>query len=283
MKMQRLLVALATAGLAALAGLAGILAPVDGAYAGKARGQLYSTAAVNRFCKGAQGIIANTILQPDNILFDDLGMAGIPFPPPGTPATGFIGSDAAPWDGNEGAPLSTTQYVGFGFYPNGSDYPQTIMCKMKSWDAIEFYYGPGAAADGASCSDINADTYARVLNSLTNPNQEPEVITEVAFDEWVSFTGQQWTSEAPATTAYTSTVDGKVHIVGKPLYVARTNPSPFVGPEKKGVHYCQIIAPEYLREIIIGNIVAPTCDAPPAYAPPAGPPAPPPLWDCENP
>ncbi|MGI9341732.1 MAG: hypothetical protein ACR2QV_02715 [Gammaproteobacteria bacterium] len=281
--MKRLLPSVAAAGTVALAGIVGTIAPVDGAYAGKARGQLYSTAAVNRFCKGAQGIIANTILEPNNVLFGELGMAGIPFPPPGTPATGFIGSDAAPWDGNEGAPLTTTQFVGYGIDSAGKDYPQTIMCKMKSWDAIEFYYGPGAAADGASCSDINADTYARVLNSLTNPNQEPEVVTEVVFDEWVTFTGQQWTSEAPATTAYTSTADGKVHIVGKPLYVARTNPSPFVGPEKKGVHYCQIIAPEYLREIIVGNIVAPTCDAPPAYAPPAGPPAPPPIWGCANP
>jgi len=282
MKTQRLLAALAAAGTVALAGIAGTIAPVDGAYAGNARGQLYSTAAVNRFCKGAQGIIANTILEPDNVLFGDLGMPGIPFPPPGTPATGFIGSDAAPWDGNEGAPLTTTQFVGYGIDAAGKDYPQTIMCKMKSWDALDFYY-PGSASAGASCSDINADTYARVLNSLTNPNQEPEVVTEVVFDEWVTFTGQQWTSEAPATTAYVSTADGKVHIVGKPLYVARLNPVPFIGPEKKGVHYCQIIAPEYLREIIVGNITPSTCAAPPVYLPPAGPPAPPPIWGCPNP
>lgn len=58
------------------------------------------------------------------ILFDDLGMAGSPFPPPGTPSTGIIGSDALPYDGAEDLPLTTTQFVGFGFYADGKDYPQ---------------------------------------------------------------------------------------------------------------------------------------------------------------
>ena len=48
---------LTAAGAALLVSVAGSVAPIDGAQAGKARGQLYSTAAVNRFCKGAQGII----------------------------------------------------------------------------------------------------------------------------------------------------------------------------------------------------------------------------------
>jgi hypothetical protein len=265
-----------------ISGLAGLTVPADVAVAGNARGHLYSTAAVNRFCKGAQGIIANTTLVPDNVLYDDLGAAGVPSPPAPfpIPSTGFIGSDALPYDGAEDLPLTSTQFVGYGAYEDGKDYPQTIMCKMKSWDALDFYY-PGSAAPGSSCSTVNQDTYARVLNSLVET--EVPVVTEVAFDEWVSYTGQQWTSQAPAVTAYTSTADGKVHIVGKPLYVERTNQNPFVGASKKGVHYCQIIAPEYLREIIVGHIAAPTCGAPPEYSLPAGPPTPPPLWSCANP
>ena len=91
-------------------GLSGPVAAEAGA-SGNARGQLYSTAAVNRFCEGAQGSIANTALVPDNILYDELGTPGSPFPPPGIPATGFIGSDALPYDGAEDLPLTTTQYV----------------------------------------------------------------------------------------------------------------------------------------------------------------------------
>jgi hypothetical protein len=280
MESRKIIGALSGALVACLSGAASMTLPMDVAIAGKARGHLYSTAAVNRFCKGAQGIIANTLLEPDNILFDDIGVAGSPFPPPGTPSTGFIGSDATPYDGAEDLPLTTTQFVGYGFDDRGSDYPQTIMCKMKSWDALEFYF-PGSAAAGSSCSTINADTYSAVLNSLVR--KEVPVVTEIVFDEWVSYTGQQWTTQAPAVSAYTSSADGKVHVVGKALYVERTNPSPFVGASKKGVHYCQIIAPEYLREVIVGNITAPACDAPPTYLPPAGPPSPTPLWDCENP
>lgn len=53
---------------------------------------------------------------------------------------------------------------------------------------------------------------------------------------------------------------------------------------KKGVDYCQVIAQEYLREVIVGNIQAPTCDAPPAYNPPIfGPPEAPKDWSCANP
>ena len=61
------------------------------------------------------------------------------------------------------------------------------------------------------------------------------------------------------------------------------SPVPFITSSKKGVHYCQVIAPEYLREVITGGIAAPECEAPPEYFPPAGPPSPPPLWNCDNP
>ncbi len=251
------------------------------AFAGNARGKLYSTAAVNRFCKEAQLIIANTPLSANNVVWDELGTPGVPFPPPGIPATGFIGSDATPYDGATDLPLTTQQYVGYGADASGKEYPQVMMCKMKSWDALNYYF-PGSASAGSNCATINADTGAAVINSLTNDNQEPQVITDIVYDNWSTYAGSQWTNSSPAPVAYISTVDGKLHIVGKQLYVARTNPSPFVGPPKKGVDYCQVIAPEYLREVITGKITAPTCAAPPVYNP-FGPPQAPILWACANP
>lgn len=183
----------------------------------------------------------------------------------------------------EELPLTTQQFVGYGLDDKGKDYPQTVMCKMKSWDALDFYY-PGAASAGADCATVNADTGAAVIESLTNNNQEPQLITEIVYDNWVTFTGQQWTDSAPAPSAYISNADGKLHAVGKQLYVERTNPSPFVPANKKGMDNCQVIAPEYLREVIVGNIQAPTCDAPPVYSPPIfGPPEAPKPWACANP
>ncbi|MDJ0615800.1 MAG: hypothetical protein QNJ63_03465 [Calothrix sp. MO_192.B10] len=76
------------------------------AFGGKARGKLYSTAAVKRFCQKAQQIIANTKLKAKNVNWKELGTPGVPFPAPGIPATGFIGSDATPYDGAENLPLS---------------------------------------------------------------------------------------------------------------------------------------------------------------------------------
>lgn len=256
-----LLVVLATTGMS------------EPASAGNARGKLYSTAAVNRFCKEAQNIIANTPLEANNIVWDDLGVAG---PPP----TGFISSDATPYDGATDLPLTTQQYVGYGTAADGKEYPQVMMCKMKSWDALAFYY-PGSASSGSNCASVNAATGAAVINSLTNNNQEPQVITDIVYDNWATFSGAQWTASSPAPVAYISTVDNKLHVVGKQLYVARTNPSPFVGPPKKGVDYCQVIAPEYLRDVITGQVTAPTCAPPPVYVP--GPPQAPIPWACANP
>lgn len=248
--------------------------------------KVFTNKFLNKYCRKAQKKVAQTSLRADVVIFSDIGSPGVPFPPPGIPATGFIGSDAAPWDGNESADLSVTQYVGYGETANGDDYAQTVMCKMKSAEALNFYY-PGSATEGNDCSDVNRRIVNKVLNSLYDDDDSDSdgavVIPTVVYETWVSFTGQQWTSEAPATTAYTSTDDGLLHIVGKQLFVERTNPSPFVGPEKKGVHYCQTIAPEYVRKLLTGAVAAPTCAAPPAYAPPAGPPGPVPQWGCPNP
>ncbi len=248
------------------AGLAAFGVMSDTAIAGKARGQLYSTAAVNRFCAEAQKIVATTDLKADVIIYGDLA--------------GFIGSDATPYRGAEDLPLTTPQHIVFSEDAEGEDYVQGVLCKLKSADGLNDAY-PGLGAVKTDCNAVNQATYAAVVNSLTNDNQEEQVITDVAFDNWLAFTGQQWTNDAPAPFAYISTVDGKLHFVGKELYVNVNNPIPFIGPEKKGVDYCQVPAPEYVRELIIGAIAAPLCDAPPAYSP--NPFDPIPNWNCENP
>ena len=123
----------------------------------------------------------------------------------------------------------------------GKNYPQVILCKMKSADALDFYY-PGSAALG----------------------------------------GQQWTDSSPTPVAFL-TSDGKLHIVSKELYVERTNPSSFVGSEKIGIIYCQVIAPQYLRKLLLDKIVAPECDAPPLYQQSSTQPEPAKTWNCANP
>jgi hypothetical protein len=223
----------------------------------KFSGYGYSPPALHYFCTFAQKIIAKTTLRATNRIWEDL--------------EGFIGSNALPYDGAENEPLTTQQYV------ESNLYPQTVMCKMKSWDALAFYY-PGSASPGASCSGINRDTHKRVLKSL---RKQSVAIKKIIFDEWITYTGEQWTHQSPATTIYTSTVDHQIHVVGKSLYVERTNWIPFIGPEKKGIHYCQIVTPNFLRQVITGQIKAPTCDPPPRYS--TSPFKPLPIWPCQDP
>lgn len=238
----------------------------ESAFAGKARGHLYSTAAVNRFCSEAQQVIATTDLKATVIIYEDLA--------------GFVASDATPYRTMLDLPLTNPQHIVFGVDGNGDEYVQGVLCKMKSADGLNDAY-PGLGAVKTDCNAVNQANYTAVVNSLTNDNQEPEVITDVEFDNWTAFTGQQWTNDAPAPFAYTSTVDGKLHLVGKELWVNVNNPIPFIGPEKKGVDYCQVPAPEYIRELITGAIAAPVCDAPPAHSP--NPFDPIPTWNCQNP
>jgi len=240
---------------------------------------VFSAKYLNKYCIVAQGQIANTDLAPQNVIYTDLGTPGSPFPPPGIPATGFIGSDALPYDGMESLPHTTTQYVGFGTDGGGNHYSQTVMCKMKSWDALNFYY-PDSASAGSNCANVSEKMAKDVVKQVENDNPGVTAPT-IVYDNWVAYTGQQWTDSSPAPTAYISTVDGLLHLVGKELYVPRTNPIPFIGPEKKGVDYCQTVGPDYLGAVILGAVQAPTCDSPPAYSP--NPFDPIPSWNCQNP
>ena len=99
---------------------------------GLARGQLYSTAAVNKICGNAQAIVTTTDLEVNNSIFSEWD--------------GFVGSDAAPYSVTPGfpvpsyavdeqpdLPLTSTQHVIYGLYGTGNrDYPQVVSCKMKN-------------------------------------------------------------------------------------------------------------------------------------------------------
>lgn len=272
---------------------AGLATPAAYASGG---GNVFSNKFLNMYCQTAQKTIAQTPLKSTNVVYEDLGSPGIPFPPPGVPATAFIGSDALPYDGAENLPLTTTQYVGFGELPNGKDYAQAVMCKMKSAEALDFYY-PGSATPGNNCAAVSEDVAGRVIAALSDEDDSDSdsddgagddsddgfTVPVIVHENWATYTGAQWTNSSPAPVAYVSTADGLLHLVGKELFVARADPSPFVGKPKKGVHYCQTIAPKYLKKLLQGKVQAPTCDPPPQYSPPMGQPQAPLPWNCQNP
>lgn len=236
--------------IAMLIGIVGLF-PQQAAHAadsgpGLARGKLYSTAAVKRLCTEAQQIIAGTTLDSTNNIHDT--------------STSFIVSDAAPYESPEGAtlPLTTQQFVTYGTYPaKGKQYPQIISCKMKSAEALAFFYGADAAHSGASCRDIHEQTVNAVFASLTKPETRQLVFDrdDVIIDsDSVARSGPQWLTPMPPTLTYMD-AEGRLHLQAKSLPVPREVP-PFVplGPEKKGVHYCHLAAPEYIRALITGDV-----------------------------
>ena len=237
---------------------------------GNKRGQLYSTAAFRRFCSEAQEIIATTDLVAEVDLFDAL-----------LGEEGFFNAKATPYRGKETLPLVIPGHIVRSTDEDNKEYVQGILCKMKSADGLNDAY-QGLGAIRTDCNAVNQEFYARVVNSLTNSETEVITANDIEFDRWVAYSGPQWTDDIPAPFAYTSS-DGKLHFVGKELYVNVNFFNPFfdIPPELKGVHYCQVPSAEYMRRLITGEITAPTCDAPPAYDPrnPDGLQS----WECQNP
>jgi len=221
------------------------------ASAGLARGHLYSTAAVNRICKEAQQVIANTTLESNNVVWDEFGVAG-------PPATGFISSDATPYAGAESLPLTTQQFVTYASYADGSEYPKIVSCKMKRYDALQRIYGASTAAPGSTCRTIVEGMATQVVASLTNKETREVVFDpddEVVDDpDSNAFSGAQWTNLAAYIPA---NVDGSgvLHLRGRKLDVPENIVTPFpLGPAKKGVTYCHLPAPEYIRALLTGEV-----------------------------
>jgi len=225
------------------------------------------------FCEDAQQIVANTAIVSDNIYY----------PTWGDENSGFIASDAQPNQVNPNDPLTTTQFTRFANNVNPT-IPLTTACKMKSWDAIQFYFGSSSASSGANCTTINKATYNVVSLSMRLKGDIPIYEeADIVFDNWNTYAGSQWSDSSPYTgpsqTAYVSQADGNIHIVGKELYVA--NDSDFPLKQKVGVDYCQLVSPEYMQAILSGRVTPPSCPDFPIYRNTEIPESPKP-WNCVN-
>ncbi|MDJ0775322.1 MAG: hypothetical protein QNJ49_18140 [Mastigocoleus sp. MO_167.B18] len=209
--------------------------------------RFYSILTTKKFCRYAQKIIAQTKIKAINVVQSDFNS--------------FANSFATPFESPDGdtLPLTTQQLVTYGTYPNtGRTYPQIISCKMKSADAIKFFYGEDAAVSGSSCRDIHKRILKKVFSKLKTRKikklafEKDEVILE---PDIVATNGPEWLNPFPPDLAYLGD-DGLLHLQAKSLPVPRTVP-PFVsiGPERKGVHYCHLAAPEYITALITGAVV----------------------------
>ena len=207
-------------------------------------GQVYGDGAMEEFCTRAQQIVARTDLVSTNVIQP-------------TPED-FITSDAAPWDDADGLalPLTTQQFTSVVAHPTEDrDMATVVSCKMKSAEALLYHYGLGTAEIGGLCRDVHAEVVDDVFASLTPPERARLVYDrdDVFLDpDLVSWGGPDWTTPFPPQVAHAEP-DGKLHLRAKAMIVPRIFPVPIVPTPKRGVHYCHLVAPDHLRELVTGD------------------------------
>jgi hypothetical protein len=151
------------------------------------------------------------------------------------------------------APLEIHQFVQ---YADGErKKPRRISCKLKSRDHLVAQYG--AAAAGAvqhTCRDLHhrmvrnvfeglsADERARAQFPLERVRLEADTKTLLG-SKWVTDFSYVWAQP-----------EDELHLAAKALHVDYTDWRWRLAPEKfRGVYYCHLIAPEYLRDILLGT------------------------------
>ena len=266
----------------------GLVAMQTAGAEGLARGQLYSTAAVNSICEDAQQTVTSIDLEVNNVIQADWDA--------------FVQSDAEPYSvagffpplaysppENPDAPLTSQQHVIYGFYGTGDrDYPQVVSCKMKSADYLNAT-NPGLGAIDQTCGTVANGIVNDVVASLTNPEEYAVIMDpdgEVVVDDEFNFepdqldeTGFGWTAgfpENPYPVLYRETEGGPIHVKASALLV---DPHPvgaifacnsivpglppgvpapsFCTPRKWGVRYCHLPAPEYVRAALTNEVEVP--------------------------
>lgn len=224
------------------------------------------------YCAEAQKVIANAPNVDARINhYEDLG--------------NFIDSDAEPYGRNQSnSTLEVSQFVGLSSSStlSLSSEPQespaaattTVLCKMKSADALDKYFGIGTSITGEDnpCSAINKQIVKSVIKKMQQKNENGKeehdwelsrTFQSIIYDDWITKTGSQWSGNSPAVTAYQD-ADSVLHLVGKSLYVSVKNRW-FPLRSKVGVHYCQTITAEYVKALLLNQVDAPFCGSPPSY------------------
>ncbi len=219
-------------------------APAGG---GVGAGHVFGDEAMARFCQRAQQVVGGTDLVSDNVLQPTV--------------EAFIGSDAAPWDDDDGRdlPLTTQQFTTVVPHPTEDrDLAAVVSCKMKSAEGLQYHYGSDAGELGRFCQDVHAEVLDAVFGALTPPERARLVYTrdDVVLDlDTITWGGPDWTTPFPPQVAYAGPT-GALHLRAKALIVPRVFPVPVVGPEKRAVHYCHVAAPDLVRELVTGDVTA---------------------------
>ncbi len=161
-------------------------------------------------------------------------------------------------------PLETMQFVSYA--DPQKTRPRMISCKLHSAERIRAEYGATAAGEATSCARLNRRTLDAVLAAMTDRQKK-----KMPFKGPVPVMLEpdlQASSEADWLQEFTmvqTDAGGTLRIRAKSLGVAtggtRVSTRPAAGG---GRQYCHLIAPEYLKRVLTGEVQLPRGDLPDA-------------------
>jgi hypothetical protein len=190
----------------------------------------------DRFCPDAQAQVSMTSVPVVNVVYTDFDE--------------FVKSKPRP------RPLETDQYV---WYEDAArTRPKMVSCKMKTTDHIIAEYGPGASGGNVSCAALNQRTVELVLGSLTRAERKRlkfDAGQRIAYDEdLLTGDGPVWL--APFPVLYVA-ADGTLRVKSKSMKNDWNDPRLAKADVRvRGTRYCHLVAPEYLKRVLLGDVAA---------------------------
>jgi len=188
------------------------------------------------FCSEAQRVVANSRVPAVNTVYAD--------------RDAFIISKAS------ARPLETRQYATPEAGPGSP--PKMVSCKMKTADHIRTEFGADQAGADESCALLNRRTLDAVLASLTRAERRRAKFGGAAArivvdDDLVVDNGGDWLK--PFAIARLEP-DGSLHLQAKGMNKGWLDPRyASAQTQFRGVRYCHLVAPEYLRRLVLGDTV----------------------------
>jgi len=157
-------------------------------------------------------------------------------------------------------PLETLQYVGY------ADPQRTkarmISCKLHSAERIRAEYGATAAGESTTCARLNRRTLDAVMLTLTDRQKKKMPFkgpVAVLLDP-----DEQATSESQWLESFTmvqTDAGGTLRIRAKSLGGSNMRVST-KSNASGGRQYCHLIAPDYLKRILTGEVQLPKAEFP---------------------
>ncbi len=158
-------------------------------------------------------------------------------------------------------PLETLQFVGY------ADQQRTkarmISCKLHSAERIRAEYGATAAGESTTCARLNRRTLDAVMLSLTE-RQKKKMPFKGAIAVLLD-PDEQAASEAQWLESFTmvqTDAGGTLRIRAKSLRGDGNMKVNTKARAASGRQYCHLIAPDYLKRILIGEVQLPKGEFP---------------------